>query len=191
MQRTTLVSVGLLFVLGIAFALAAGRGGRAAPPEPTTLSVISSTTDTAPEAPSTAESAAPPEPTPEPALDAPVGFDRLPDGQAVPELPASAPKSVRFGVVLFTYRGAQGAPDDAPSKEVAKRRAESIVEQARTDFASAVAKGDFGSTADAGRVPRGVLEPAVEYVLFTLEKGAVHPEPIDTPRGYWVVRRSE
>jgi hypothetical protein len=24
-----------------------------------------------------------------------------------------------------------------------------------------------------------------------LEKGKVHPEPIDTPKGYWVVRRNE
>ena len=40
-------------------------------------------------------------------------------------------------------------------------------------------------------VPRGVIEPPVEYVLFSLEKGKVHPEPVDTPKGYWVVRRNE
>ena len=59
------------------------------------------------------------------------------------------------------------------------------------DFSAAVAKGDHGSTTDAGRIPRGVIEPPIEYVLFMLEKGKVHPEPIDTPRGYWVVRRNE
>jgi hypothetical protein len=36
---------------------------------------------------------------------------------------------------------------------------------------------------------RGILEPAVEYLLFTLPKGTVYAEPIDTPRGYWIVRR--
>jgi hypothetical protein len=35
-----------------------------------------------------------------------------------------------------------------------------------------------------------VLEPPIEYLLFTLEKGAMHPEPVDTPRGYWLIRRS-
>jgi hypothetical protein len=40
-------------------------------------------------------------------------------------------------------------------------------------------------------MPRGVLEPGVEYVLFTLKKGEVYGEPIDTPRGYWILRRSE
>jgi hypothetical protein len=35
-----------------------------------------------------------------------------------------------------------------------------------------------------------VLEPVVEYLLFTLPKGEVYPEPIDTPRGYWIIRRN-
>ena len=61
---------------------------------------------------------------------------------------------------------------------------------AKHDFAAAVSKGDRGSTADAGRIPRGVLEPPIEYVLFMLDKGAVHPTLIDTPRGYWIVRRN-
>jgi hypothetical protein len=54
-----------------------------------------------------------------------------------------------------------------------------------------VTRGDRGSTANAGRIPRGVLEPAPEYVLFTLPKGEVSPTPVDTPRGYWVVRRND
>ena len=45
--------------------------------------------------------------------------------------------------------------------------------------------------ADAGHVPRDVLEPAVEYLLFTLPKKELCPEPIDTPRGYWIVRRND
>jgi parvulin-like peptidyl-prolyl isomerase len=109
----------------------------------------------------------------------------------VPELPASAPARVGFGAVIFTYRGAQNAPSDARSKEEAQKKAIETIELAQKDFAAAVAKGDKGSTTDAGRLPRGVIEPPVEYVLFSLEKGKVHPEPVDTPKGYWVVRRNE
>jgi hypothetical protein len=36
----------------------------------------------------------------------------------------------------------------------------------------------------------GILEPAPEYVLFTLGVGAVGG-PVDTPRGYWIVKRLE
>jgi parvulin-like peptidyl-prolyl isomerase len=119
------------------------------------------------------------------------GFETLPDGGKVPELPASAPARIGFGAVIFAYQGAQGAPRDARSKEEARKKATEALELAQKDFAAAVAKGDHGSTTDAGRLPRGVIEPPIEYVLFTLEKGKVHPEPIDTPRGYWVVRRNE
>lgn len=106
-------------------------------------------------------------------------------------LPAGAPASVSFGVVLFTYQGVQFAPAGARSKQEALEKAKSIIEDAKKDFPEAVKKGDRGSTADAGRIPRGVLEPDIELVLFSLDKGAVHPEPLDTPRGYWVVRRVE
>jgi hypothetical protein len=112
----------------------------------------------------------------------------LPEG---PELPATAPKSVSFGVVLLTYRGAEQAPSDARSKEAALARAKELVEPARKDFDDAVKKGDRGSTVQAGTMPRGVLEPSLEYVLFTLKKGEVYGEPVDTPRGYWILRRNE
>jgi len=38
-------------------------------------------------------------------------------------------------------------------------------------------------------IPRGVLEPSVEYAVFTLAPGELAAEPLDTPRGFWVVRR--
>ena len=104
-------------------------------------------------------------------------------------LPAGAPGSVAFGVILFSYQGAQLAPNGARPKEEAREKAKAIIEEARKDFAEAAKKGDRGSTGDAGRMPRGVLEPEVETVLFGLEKGTVHGEPIDTPRGFWVVKR--
>jgi parvulin-like peptidyl-prolyl isomerase len=111
----------------------------------------------------------------------------LPPG--VSPLPESAPVTVTFGVILVGYRGAEDAPDSAQPKPAALDRAKALLAEARTDFAAAASKGDPGSTADAGRLPRGVLEPAVEYALFTLQPGGVSAEPIDTPRGYWIVKR--
>lgn len=130
------------------------------------------------------------EPTNPPATE---GYDRLPDGSPLPELPKGAPTRVRFGVVLFEYEGAQAAPGQKATRSRTKERARELALEALSiatgDFAKAVEKGDPGSTANAGFVPRGVLEPSVEYALFTLEKGTVHLEPIETPRGYWIVRR--
>ncbi len=125
------------------------------------------------------------------------GGTLLLSGEAAPALPADAPKSVVFGVVLVTYRGAQGLPG-APrlpptvrTREAALELAKQLAELAKTDFKAAVGKGDKpGSMDNAGRIPRGVLEAAPEYVLFSLPKGGVS-EPVDTPRGYWIVQRIE
>ena len=69
--------------------------------------------------------------------------------QAVPAAsprPASAsqadtPKSVVFGVILVTYRGAQGAPPNARTREAALELARQIAADAKTDFKAALAKG--------------------------------------------------
>jgi len=119
------------------------------------------------------------------------GFETFPDGGKVPDLPNSAPQQVGFGVVQFAYQGAQFATSDARSKEQARQKAEAALELAQHDFAAAVGKGDRGSTSDAGRIPRGVLEPPIEYVLFMLDKGAVSPTIVDTPRGFWILRRND
>lgn len=111
-------------------------------------------------------------------------------GEAPPGLAADAPKSVVFGVVLVTYRGAQGVLPTARTRDAALELVKQLAELAKTDFKAAVAKGDKGSMENAGRLPRGVLEPAPEYVLFSLPKGGVS-EPVDTPRGYWIVQRIE
>ncbi len=118
------------------------------------------------------------------------GGTLLLSGEAPPGLAAEAPKSVVFGVVLVTYRGAQGAPTTARSRDDALKLVKELGELAKTDFKAAVGKGDKGSMDNAGRLPRGVLEPAPEYVLFSLPKGGVS-EPVDTPRGYWIVQRVE
>ncbi len=108
---------------------------------------------------------------------------------ATPALPPDAPPAVRIGVIQFSYRGAELAGATAPTREIARERARQALEVARQDFAKAVPLGDAASGADLGTIPRGVLEPSVEYAVFTLAPGEVAAEPLDTPRGFWVVRR--
>ncbi len=195
MQRTTSVSVGLLFVAAIAAVAILGLRPKREPELTPAPKPSASAAHVASAAPSS--SAAPVAGGDDPdggvpsELTVTEGFETFPDGRKVPELPASAPARIGFGAVVFAYRGAQGAAADARSKEDAKKKAAETIELAQKDFAAAVGKGDHGSTTDAGRLPRGVIEPPIEYILFMLEKGKVHPEPIDTPRGYWVVRRNE
>lgn len=111
------------------------------------------------------------------------------DGALVPELSAE-PKSLVFGVILVQYQGAQGARSGARSHDEAQQLAEQLAELAKNDFEAAVKKGDPGSTDNAGRMFRNILEPAPEFVLFSLEPGEVGG-PVDTPRGFWVVKRIE
>lgn len=117
------------------------------------------------------------------------GFS-MPDGTPVPPLPASVPRNVRFGVVLVAYAGAEDAPRTARPKLDALELVQRLAAQAKTDFHAAVRRGDDGSADDLGSMRRGVLEPAPEYVLFSLPAGGVS-DPIDTPRGYWIVKRIE
>jgi len=112
----------------------------------------------------------------------------LPDGKPPPPLPPDAPRAIRIGVVLVRYRGAQLAPLDSIPRDAALARANQLSALAKTDFAAAVRAGDPGSAADIGRVQRGLLEPGLQYVLFTMAPGAVS-EVLDTPRGFWIVRR--
>ena len=199
MQRTTSVTVGLLFVAAVAAVAVLGLRPKRQPEPAPAAKPSASAHHLASAAPSgSGAPKADPNDGDEPdggaatsAASVTEGFENFPDGGKVPELPASAPARVGFGAVVFAYRGAQLAPSDARSEEEAKKKATETIELAQKDFAAAVAKGDKGSTTDAGHVPRGVIEPPIEYVLFMLEKGKVHPEPIDTPRGYWVVRRNE
>lgn len=112
----------------------------------------------------------------------------LPDGSRAPGLAGDAPKSVTFGVILVQYRGAQFAPGNARTKEAALELAKQLADEAKRDFKATVPKGDKGSQENAGKMQRGFLEPAPEFVLFSLPKDGVS-DPVDTPRGYWIVRR--
>jgi hypothetical protein len=114
----------------------------------------------------------------------------FPDGRPVPPLPAGSPKQVRLGVVLMAFAGAQGAAPTARPKKEALELATKLASDAKTDFHAAVIRGDSGSSDDIGRIARGVLEPATEYLVFTLAVGGVS-DPIETPRGYWIAKRKE
>ena len=116
-------------------------------------------------------------------------FHMLADGGPVPALSDDAPKRVQLGVVLFQYKGAEGAPTNSRTKAAARSKAHDTIELAKKDFDEAVKLGDPGSLGNAGEIPRNVLEPVIEYTVFRMDPGAVYPEPIDTPRGYWIVRR--
>jgi hypothetical protein len=181
MQRYSIAAMALLFsaaVIAVVLHAGAPEGRPAAVAEASSAATVGAAEDAA-----VADAGV----EPNPAQSADAGA-RDAEGN-VPPLPASAPKQVRLGVILFRYRGAEGSPKDAPTKAEALAKAERALEEARADFEDAVKFGDVGSTMDAGRIPRGVLERALEYAVFTLEPGKLYPAPLDTPRGYWIVRR--
>jgi PPIC-type PPIASE domain len=103
-------------------------------------------------------------------------------------MPSGAPRSVKLGVVLVAFAGAEGAPSNARSKKDALVIAERLGAEAKTDFHHAVTSGDSGSSDDIGRIPRGVLDPRTEISVFALAPGDVS-DVLETPRGYWIVKR--
>jgi hypothetical protein len=93
------------------------------------------------------------------------GYDTLPDGKKIGELPGDAPRSISFGVVLVTYKGAERAPNNARPKSEALDMAKRLAEDAKANFNEAVKKGDPAPTRTL--VPSGEwAEPVLEYVLF-------------------------
>jgi hypothetical protein len=192
MQRNAQALLGLLFLVGVAVVLILTRQSRGKAHAPvasasTSVSAAPRSSVAAPIGSGALESAV--ETALSPDEGANEGFDILPDGKKAPPLPDTAPQSVTFGVVQFAYDGAQFANKGARTKEQAREKARSFMELAQKDFEAAVAKGDRGSRSNVGRMHRGILEPAVEYLLFTLPKATVYGEPVDTPRGYWIIRR--
>jgi hypothetical protein len=105
-------------------------------------------------------------------------------------MPSGGPRSVRLGVVLVQFAGAEGASSSARAKPDALKHALELADQAKTDWKGAVKAGDVGSSDDIGRIPRGVLDQHTELVVFSLEKDGIS-EPLETPKGYWIVRRVE
>jgi hypothetical protein len=146
--------------------------------------------DAAPAAVDAAPTADEVTPRPEPTEPSDGGTFHLADGTIVPPLGPKAPKQVRFGVVLVAYEGAEGASPKAKSKADALAVANKLAEVAKTDFSVAVRAGDDGSAPDIGIVDRNILEPTSEAVLFALPVGGTSGV-IDTPRGFWIVKRLE
>jgi hypothetical protein len=133
--------------------------------------------------------AAPVEVSEPPPVEVPPGGFHLADGTPIAPLGKGAPRHVRFGVVLVSYEGAEGAPEKgARHKADALAAATKLAEDAKGDFKATVQRGDSGSAEDVGEVTRGVLEPAPEAVLFALPVGGVSGV-VDTPRGFWIVKR--
>lgn len=116
-------------------------------------------------------------------------FHMMPDGSPVPALSPSTPERIKLGVAIFRYKGTQGSSDSTRSREAALALAEEAAKLAQDDFANAVKKGDRGSSENIGWMDQRVLERAVEYAVFSLEKGEISKAPIDTPRGFWVAKR--
>ncbi len=193
MQRW--ISLGTLFVLAAAAATLVALEASTAPPA---AAAAQTDAEEAPEEPE--ENSPPPEDAPEetvvaPSLDASAravphhgNFDVMADGSAVPALSVNAPLKVKIGIALFRYEGAQGAGSTKRSRQDALAQAKAALEGGK-DFGQIVGTADPGSSVDVGWIQRGVLERAVEFAIFSLEKGATVSEPIDTPRGYWIVRR--
>jgi hypothetical protein len=105
-------------------------------------------------------------------------------------VPTGAPRAVRLGVVLVAFTGAEGAPSSARAKPDALKHAAALGEQAKADWKAAVKAGDHGSAEDIGRIPRGVLDARTEVAVFSLGKDEIS-EPLETPKGYWIVKRIE
>jgi parvulin-like peptidyl-prolyl isomerase len=187
MHRWTPLVFGLLFVAAIIGILLPSRRPVAELAVASASASASSAPPTASENPVPVDAGLDTEEASEPARSS--AFTKLPDGGAIPPLPEGTPKRVQFGVVLFQYKGAQGASSSTRSKGAALAKAKQALIAAQKDFDEAVKLGDPGSHANAGGIPRGVLEPLIEHHVFRLEPGAVYPEPLDTPRGFWIVRR--
>jgi len=118
------------------------------------------------------------------------GGRTLPDGKPAPNLPAGAPQAVTFGAVLVEYQGAQGAGTGSRTRDDAVVLAKQLAALAKTDFKTAVAQGDKGSSEDLGGMQRNILEPGPEFVLFSLSPNEVS-EPVDSPRGFYIFKRIE
>ncbi len=139
----------------------------------------------APDESSISPASAPPPAGPPPKT----SFHLLPDGSPVPPLGDSSPRRIKLGVALFRYKGAQGASSSTRSKEEATVLAQNALSTDKDNFAALVKKGDRGSQANIGWIKRRVLERSIEYAVFSLKKGEVTPEPLDTPTGLWVAKR--
>ena len=97
-------------------------------------------------------------------------------------MPSGAPRTVKLGVVLVQFAGAEGASSSARAKP------DALEARGRARGAGAAATGRPPSRPatpapprTSGGIPRGVLDRATEVAVFSLAKDDVS-EPLETPR---------
>ncbi|QXD17070.1 peptidylprolyl isomerase [Rhodocaloribacter litoris] len=101
--------------------------------------------------------------------------------------------------ILIAYQGAlRAAPHVTRTKEEARARALSLIEQLRDDpsrFEQLAREASDGpSGPQGGRLgtwQRGQMAPAFEAAVDSLAVGAITPVPVETPFGYHVIRRDD
>lgn len=182
-QRWASILVGAAIIAIVGYLTMEAQNNR--PIKKDAVSASEATTTDAGAPPAESADAASPEPDVD--VDAGLFLPTLSLGDAG-VMPSGAPRSVKIGVVLVSFAGAEGAPPTARSKNEAQAIAERLGADARSDFHRAVTGGDPGSADDIGRLPRGVLDPRTEIAVFGLTPGEVS-DVLETPRGYWIVKR--
>ena len=119
------------------------------------------------------------------------------DGTPVPPLPLTRPRQVRFGVVLVSYAGAQ------PSAAGGSRPADALARPTRCALA-AEAPARPRSRTSTPRCSRATAARPTTWVASSWASSSRRPStcssrwastavggPVDTPRGYWIVKRLE
>ena len=183
-QRWASILIGAAIVIVVGYLTIESHSAAPAKKDTAGATPAASSADAAASPPAVADAGAS---EPEVDLDAGLFLPTLSLGDAG-VMPAGAPRSVKIGVVLVAFAGAEGAPPNARNKNDAQAIADRLGADARSDFHRAVTGGDPGSADDIGRLPRGVLDPRTEIAVFGLAPGEVS-DVLETPRGFWIVKR--
>ena len=118
-----------------------------------------------------------------------------PDNKAKGE--TSNVAQVRASHILIPFQGAQKAPQDAKSKDEALKLSKDLVvkikgggnfEELAKQNSSCPSKEKGG---DLGKFGKGAMVPAFETAAFGLKVGDVTPEPVETPFGFHIIKRTE
>jgi hypothetical protein len=127
------------------------------------------------------------------------GVRNTEDEFARPRPPNDNPSVVRVSHVLVAYKGAEKAgPNVTRTKEEALARAKEVGLDARvgTPFEDLVKKFSDDPTAaqnkgDLGKIGKDKLPKALTDAAFHLFVNETQSEPVETPEGFHVLRRTE
>ncbi|MDF2695777.1 MAG: Peptidyl-prolyl cis-trans isomerase PpiD, partial [Labilithrix sp.] len=131
-QRWASILVGLAIVVVVGWMTLEARGPRPIKQDADAAAVASAVASAAPASTDAGALVATED------LDAGLFLPTLSLGDAGLVMPSGAPRSVKIGVVLVTFSGAEGAPPNARSKKDAQTIADRLGAEARTDFHGAV-----------------------------------------------------